>query len=199
MLQKCSWLKLFCCVICSNNETSVLACVSWFRVIGIVTFYQPLLKKICLSTVEALWKRATVETRKRITSIKNETAFWGDEEAEDSLREVLWCKCRCRLVMLKKTGFLIIWSVQQLQYKFIFTCSCSCIPFDVNQEFEEEKKNHLQIDTKHQRLMLAFADVKGQVQHGDFKIENYDKVKRWLLQIGTFLFCIPLWWSSLVG
>ena len=30
---------------------------------------------------------------------------------------------------------------------------------------------------QHRRVNLAFADVKSQVQHGDYKIENYDRVK----------------------
>ncbi len=31
---------------------------------------------------------------------------------------------------------------------------------------------------ENQKLSLELADVKSQVQYGDYKIENYDKIKR---------------------
>lgn len=35
------------------------------------------------------------------------------------------------------------------------------------------------IDTKFQRLTLAYADQKNQVQIGNFKVDTYDKVKKY--------------------
>lgn len=44
-------------------------------------------------------------------------------------------------------------------------------------ELNAEKEARSQLEQKHNRLSLAYADVKSQVQHGDYKIENYDRVK----------------------
>ncbi|KAI0240865.1 Progesterone-induced-blocking factor 1 [Lamellibrachia satsuma] len=43
---------------------------------------------------------------------------------------------------------------------------------------EEEKRVHAQLQIQHQKLALAHADVKSQVQNDNYKIENYDRVKR---------------------
>jgi len=34
-----------------------------------------------------------------------------------------------------------------------------------------------QLEMQHHRINIAYADVKSQIQHGDYKIENYDRVK----------------------
>ncbi|ELU12770.1 hypothetical protein CAPTEDRAFT_192595 [Capitella teleta] len=45
-------------------------------------------------------------------------------------------------------------------------------------DLEDTKHKLSDLEMKHQRLTLAFADMKTQVKAGDFKIENYDRVKK---------------------
>jgi len=59
----------------------------------------------------------------------------------------------------------------------ITSCDLYCYRF-VKQDLDEEKKQRYLLETKHQRLGNSLTEVKGQVQLGDYKIENYDKVKR---------------------
>jgi len=47
----------------------------------------------------------------------------------------------------------------------------------VVQELSAEKELKSQLEMQHHRLNLAHADVKSQIQHGDYKIENYNRVK----------------------
>jgi len=47
----------------------------------------------------------------------------------------------------------------------------------VVQELSAEKEQKSQLEMQHHRLNLAYADLKSQIQHGDYKIENYDRVK----------------------
>ena len=49
------------------------------------------------------------------------------------------------------------------------------------QELTAEKEARAQMELKHGRLGLAYADVKAQVQTGDYKIENYDRVKAYVM------------------
>ena len=48
----------------------------------------------------------------------------------------------------------------------------------VMKDLDEEKKQRGQLEVRNQRLADSLNEVKGQVQHGDYKIENYDRVKR---------------------
>ncbi|XP_073436480.1 progesterone-induced-blocking factor 1 [Dendrobates tinctorius] len=45
------------------------------------------------------------------------------------------------------------------------------------ESYEEEKRRRSELDTRCQRLTLQLADTKQLIHQGDFKIENYDKVK----------------------
>ena len=38
-----------------------------------------------------------------------------------------------------------------------------------------------EVDSKFQRLTLAYADQKSQVQIGNFKVDTYDKVKKYVV------------------
>jgi hypothetical protein len=49
--------------------------------------------------------------------------------------------------------------------------------FAFPQDLATEKETRSQVEIKHQRMSLAYADLKSQIQHGDFKLENYDRVK----------------------
>lgn len=49
--------------------------------------------------------------------------------------------------------------------------------FDL-QTYEEARRNHSELLTRCQRLALELADTKQLVQQGDYRQENYDKVKR---------------------
>lgn len=44
-------------------------------------------------------------------------------------------------------------------------------------ELSVEKEKNVQLEMQHHRINVAYVDVKSQVQHGDYKIENYDRVK----------------------
>lgn len=48
---------------------------------------------------------------------------------------------------------------------------------NITQSYEEEKRNRSELDTRCQRLTLQLADTKQLIHQGDYKIENYDKVK----------------------
>jgi len=50
---------------------------------------------------------------------------------------------------------------------------CVC----VLKELSAEKEKMSQLEMQHHRVNIAYADVKSQIQHGDYKIENYDRVK----------------------
>ncbi|KAM9319393.1 progesterone-induced-blocking factor 1 [Gastrophryne carolinensis] len=45
------------------------------------------------------------------------------------------------------------------------------------QSYEEEKRCRSELDTRCQRLTLQLADTKQLIHQGDYKIENYDKIK----------------------
>ncbi|XP_069614237.1 progesterone-induced-blocking factor 1 [Ranitomeya imitator] len=45
------------------------------------------------------------------------------------------------------------------------------------ESYEEERRRRSELDTRCQRLTLQLADTKQLIHQGDFKIENYDKVK----------------------
>ncbi|XP_075447131.1 progesterone-induced-blocking factor 1 isoform X2 [Ascaphus truei] len=45
------------------------------------------------------------------------------------------------------------------------------------ESYEEERKCHSELETRCQRLTLQLADTKQMIQQGDYKLENYDKVK----------------------
>ncbi|XP_068123950.1 progesterone-induced-blocking factor 1 [Hyperolius riggenbachi] len=45
------------------------------------------------------------------------------------------------------------------------------------QSYEEEKRCRSELDTRCQRLTLQLADTKQMIHQGDYRIENYDKVK----------------------
>ena len=57
----------------------------------------------------------------------------------------------------------------------VCVCVCACV-----QELSVEKESMCQLEVQHHRVNLAFADVKSLVQHGDYKIENYDRVKTYV-------------------
>ena len=66
----------------------------------------------------------------------------------------------------------------------------------VLQALEEEKRVHAKLQIQHQKLALAYADTKSQVQNDNYKIENYDRVKRYhrmptLMFILLFLRLVP--------
>ncbi|XP_040204420.1 progesterone-induced-blocking factor 1-like [Rana temporaria] len=48
---------------------------------------------------------------------------------------------------------------------------------NIMQSYEEEKRSRSELDTRCQRLTLQLADTKQLIHQGDYKIENYDKVK----------------------
>ena len=56
------------------------------------------------------------------------------------------------------------------------------------QALEEEKRVHAQLQIQHQKLALAYADVKSQVQNDNYKIENYDRVKRYVMMSWSIIF-----------
>ncbi|KAG8536396.1 hypothetical protein GDO81_026454, partial [Engystomops pustulosus] len=43
--------------------------------------------------------------------------------------------------------------------------------------YEEERRCRSELDTRCQRLTLQLSDTKQLIHQGDFRIENYDKVK----------------------
>lgn len=47
-----------------------------------------------------------------------------------------------------------------------------------NSELEDERMKRSDLDTRFQRLTMAYADLKDQVQIGNFKVDNFDKVQR---------------------
>ncbi|XP_056411481.1 progesterone-induced-blocking factor 1 [Hyla sarda] len=47
----------------------------------------------------------------------------------------------------------------------------------LTESYEEERRCRSELDTRCQRLTLQLADTKKLIHQGDFKIENYDKVK----------------------
>jgi progesterone-induced-blocking factor 1 len=49
--------------------------------------------------------------------------------------------------------------------------------FDL-QTYEEDRRNNAELLIRCQRLTLELADTKQLVQQGDYRQENYDKVKR---------------------
>ena len=55
---------------------------------------------------------------------------------------------------------------------------CVCVV----QELSAEKEQKSQLEMQLYRLSAAYADVKTQVQHGDYKIDNYDRVKTYVRQ-----------------
>jgi len=68
------------------------------------------------------------------------------------------------------------------------------------QELAAEKERLSQLEVRHQRVNLAYVDVKSQVQHGDYKIENYDHVKMSVLTMShvvvTCYVMLIWWWQS---
>ena len=42
----------------------------------------------------------------------------------------------------------------------------------------EERRTHSGLQIQHQKVTLSLADTKTQVTTGNYKVENYDKVKR---------------------
>jgi len=56
-----------------------------------------------------------------------------------------------------------------------FKCASRCLC--VVKELSVEKEKNVQLEMQHHRINVAYVDVKSQVQHGDYKIENYDRVK----------------------
>nr|DBA33044.1 TPA: hypothetical protein GDO54_000779 [Pyxicephalus adspersus] len=48
---------------------------------------------------------------------------------------------------------------------------------NILQKYEDEKRSRSELDTRCQRLTLQLADTKQLIHQGDYKIENYDKVK----------------------
>lgn len=40
------------------------------------------------------------------------------------------------------------------------------------------KEKHSELEVRHARLSASYADVRSQIQQGDYKIDNYDRVKR---------------------
>ena len=61
-------------------------------------------------------------------------------------------------------------------YVFVYLMVLSVCDCVVKQLSAEKEKNS-QLEMRHHRVNLAYADVKSQIQHGDYKIENYDRVK----------------------
>ena len=49
--------------------------------------------------------------------------------------------------------------------------------FDL-QTYEEDRRNYSELQIRCQRLALELADTKQLIQQGDYRKENYDKVKR---------------------
>ncbi|KAG8541468.1 hypothetical protein GDO81_028978, partial [Engystomops pustulosus] len=47
------------------------------------------------------------------------------------------------------------------------------------ESYEEERRCRSELDTRCQRLTLQLSDTKQLIHQGDFRIENYDKVKRY--------------------
>jgi len=62
----------------------------------------------------------------------------------------------------------------------------------VVQELTAETEKKTQLEMQHHRVNLAYADVKSQIQHGDYKIENYDRVKKSVWKSLLIKFCICL-------
>ena len=58
------------------------------------------------------------------------------------------------------------------------TFNLICVYQMLLKEFSEEKQKHNKLQLQHQKLTLELADTKSQVHQGDYKIENYDIVKR---------------------
>lgn len=54
----------------------------------------------------------------------------------------------------------------------------SLLPYP-NQSYEEERRARSELEIRCQRLTLDIADTKQLIQEGDYKRENYDKIKRW--------------------
>ncbi|KAM5181426.1 progesterone-induced-blocking factor 1 [Mantella aurantiaca] len=48
---------------------------------------------------------------------------------------------------------------------------------NIMQNYEDERRSRSELDTRCQRLTLQLADTKQLIHQGDYKIENYDKVK----------------------
>jgi len=44
-------------------------------------------------------------------------------------------------------------------------------------ELSASREKISQLEIQHHRVNVAYTDVKSQIQHGDFKIENYDRIK----------------------
>ncbi|XP_019385350.1 PREDICTED: progesterone-induced-blocking factor 1 [Crocodylus porosus] len=47
----------------------------------------------------------------------------------------------------------------------------------VMESYEDERRSHSELEIRCQRLMLELADTKQMIQQGDYRQENYDKVK----------------------
>jgi len=60
-----------------------------------------------------------------------------------------------------------------IQYIYIYISVFVC----VMKELCGVKEQKSQLETQLHRLNLAYTDVKSQIQHGDFKIDNYDRIK----------------------
>ena len=45
--------------------------------------------------------------------------------------------------------------------------------------YEEERRARSELEIRCQRVTLELADTKQLIQEGDYKRQNYDKVKRW--------------------
>ncbi|XP_034614244.1 progesterone-induced-blocking factor 1 [Trachemys scripta elegans] len=48
----------------------------------------------------------------------------------------------------------------------------------VMESYEDERRSHSELEVRCQRLTLELADTKQMIQQGDYRQENYDKVKR---------------------
>lgn len=48
----------------------------------------------------------------------------------------------------------------------------------ISDEYDTLKQKNESLGIKHSKVSIAYADMKSQVQSGDFKIENYDKIKQ---------------------
>lgn len=46
------------------------------------------------------------------------------------------------------------------------------------QSYEDERRARSELEVRSQRLALELADTKQLIQEGDYKRQNYDKVKR---------------------
>ncbi len=70
----------------------------------------------------------------------------------------------------------------------MFRCKFQTIDFVANlrerlfQELTKEKSHHDRLKVENQKAALELADTKSQVQLGNYKIENYDKMKRWAVK-----------------